>query len=271
VKQLFNIKSERSSDTAQQVLSIRLGEKHGSFAITNRSGDELFLLTYCTTDQWNENDLAEFFNSQPELSNSFFQVLVCYDFPQNVLVPQKEYKQEDAGLLLKTLHGINGTETIISETIPEWQLYNIYAVPKEIQEWMTRKFPSSKYWHQHSLAIKNIDAANSNGSLGVDFRKDEFVLLSAREGKLLLAQTFSYSTPDDVVYYLLKVCQQFSLSQQEVQINLSGLIDKQSALYKEIYQYFINVQFREAAWNIPGDEYPAHFFTSLNDLARCAS
>jgi hypothetical protein len=52
---------------------------------------------------------------------------------------------------------------------------------------------------------------------------------------------------------------------------LSGLIDKQSALYKELYQYFINIEFSEAGWNMAGTEYPAHFFTSLNDLAQCVS
>ena len=62
---------------------------------------------------------------------------------------------------------------IISEPIAEWQLY-IYAVPKEVQEWMSRKFPAGKYWHQHSLEIKTINAADSNGCLAIDFRKDEF-------------------------------------------------------------------------------------------------
>jgi hypothetical protein len=92
----------------------------------------------------------------------------------------------------------------------------------------------------------------------------------AKDSKLILAQSFPYSTPEDVVYYLLKACQQFSLSQKEVSVHLSGLIDKQSSLFKELYQYFIHPEFREAGWN-SGSEFPAHFFTSLNDLAQCAS
>ena len=70
---------------------------------------------------------------------------------------------------------------------------------------------------------------------------------------------------------ILKVCQENNLSQEQVKLSLSGLIEKQSVLFKELYQYFIHVEFRNAGWQLPGNEYPAHFFTSLNDLARCAS
>ena len=120
-----------------------------------------------------------------------------------------------------------------------------------------------------SLGIKNIDSADA-GSLTVDFQKDNFTVIAAKGIHFLLAQTFEYVTPADVLYYLLKICQQFSLSQQELQLQLSGLIDKQSSMYNELYQYFINIEFRDANWKMIND-YPAHFFTSLNDLARCES
>jgi len=110
----------------------------------------------------------------------------------------------------------------------------------------------------------------SGESLVVDFRTNDFTVLASKGSLLLLTQTFAYSTPEDVLYYLLNTCRQFNLSQQELQLQLSGLIDKRSSLYNELYQYFIHIDFREAGWNLK-NEYPAHFFTSLNDLATCAS
>jgi hypothetical protein len=112
-------------------------------------------------------------------------------------------------------------------------------------------------------------AATEEGNMYVDFRPDDFTVLLVKSSRLLLAQTYTYSTPEDVVYYLLKICAQLGLSQQELQLQVSGLIDSDSALYKELYQYFLNIEFRESGWQ--GNEYPAHFFTTLNDLARCAS
>lgn len=251
------------------MLSLRVGEKHIGFAVTDKSGDALCELAYCNADGWNENELAEFFVAYPILSSSFLAVLVAYDYPQSIVIPSADLKQEDAGLLLNSSFHINNQSAIV-EAIPHWQLYNVFMAPKEIQEWISGKFPAAKSGHQYSLEIKSVNAADNNGNIQVDFRKDDFTILVARESKLLLANAFEYSTPEDVLYYLLKICQQFSLQQQEVQLQLSGLVDKKSTLYNELYQYFIHVKFREASWNAQG-EYPAHFFTSLNDLARCVS
>jgi len=269
LKQLFHIKNSNSNN-GQQVLSVRLGEKHGSFAITDKSGNELYQLFYCTTDEWVEKELTDFLTSYPVLNNSFYEVHIAYDCPQSILHSSKEYKQEDAELLLNSMGYNNSKSKIVTEFITEWQFINNYAVPKEIQEWVNTKFPAAKLRHQYSLEIKGINSANAGGSMTVDFRKNDFTVLVAKGNKFLLAQTFDYSTPADVLYYLLKISQQFSLSQQELQLQFSGLIDKQSALYNELYQYFINVDFREASWR-ESNEYPAHFFTSLNDLAKCES
>lgn len=269
MKQLFHI-DNATSENEQQILSLRLGKKHISFAISNKSGSELYELAYCSIDSCNDNELNDFHSTFLSLQNSFYQIQIVYDFPESILITSKDYKSEDAALLLSTAGCNSATVNIVSELIADWQLYNIYAVPKEIQEWMGRKFPSASFRHQYSLGIKSINAAEKGGSLSVDIRKDDFSMIAAKSSKILLTQTFEYSTPEDILFYLLKTCQQFSLSQREVQLQISGLIDKQSALYKELYQYFICIEFRAANWNVRSD-YPAHFFTSLNDLAKCVS
>ena len=267
LKELFHIKND-SSKNAPEVLSLRVGEKHISFSVTDKSGTELYELAYGTAGVWNENELINFLAAYPALNSSFLAVLVAYDYPQSIVIPSADIKQEEAGILLNTLYHNNQLPVV--EAIPHWQLYNVFAAPKEIQEWVSKKFPAAKSGHQYSLETGNVTAADSSGIIQVDFRKDDFTILVARESKLLLANAFEYSTPEDVLYFLLKICQQFSLQQQEVELQLSGLIDKKSTLYNELYQYFIHVKFREASWNAQG-EYPAHFFTSLNDLARCVS
>ena len=51
----------------------------------------------------------------------------------------------------------------------------------------------------------------------------------------------------------------------------AGGVSKKVRLYKDLYQYFIHITFRSSNWETAEDEYPGHFFTSLNDLAICAS
>lgn len=271
LKQLFHISQGNQTETAQQVLSIQVGERHCGFAISNKAGDQLYELAYYTTDHLEANPLASIFSQHEKLNNSFYQVLISYDHPQSTLLPVQHFSADNAGLLMKTLYAVNGTSTIISEKVTEWQLYNVYAVPNELHNWTSRQFAAGKFWHQYSVALKNLKQNEEADQLIVDFRTDDFTVVAASNNKLLLTQTFVYSTPEDVLYQLLKICEQFGLSQKTVQLSLAGMIDQQSALYKELYQYFLHVEFRNASWNIPGDEYPAHFFTSLNELAQCAS
>jgi hypothetical protein len=255
----------------QQVLCLRLGEKHAGFAITNKSGNELYELAYCTADHWGEDALREFLHTYPSIQQSFYEVLVTFEHPQAVLIPGAVYKTDDSRLLLESMHGHLSQANIISEQLAHWQIYNAYALPKELHDWTTRQFPRSRHQHLYSLFVKNMDVSSGDGTIRLDFRTDDFTVMVAKDSRLLLARSFPYAIPEDVIYELLNICRQFGLSQQDTLLQLSGLIDKQSALYKDIYQYFIHVEFREASWHIPGEEYPAHFFTSFNDLARCVS
>lgn len=268
MKQLFTIENNPASPV-QPVLSLRLGNRHLGYSITNPGGDELYSLAYYRTEETDINALEELIENTDALKNSFYSVQVSWDFTGSALLSSMDHQPEESGTMLKVLYGTNGQEAVITETISDWQLYNVYAVPAALLHKVQHQYPAAHSRHQFSLAIKQVNASGENGTMYVDFRPDDFTVVIVKSSRLLLAQTYSYATPVDVVYYLLKCCTQLHLSQQEIQLQVSGLIDKDSALYKELYQYFLQLEFRESAWQ--GTEFPAHFFTNLNDLARCAS
>jgi len=271
LKQLFEI-TEEGKDSVQPILSMEIGEKHCCFSITDFASQELKKLAYYNADEINDDFLNELFSAHPELTYAYYKTLVCFDYPQSFLVPSKNFRHEDGAFLMSIIAGIPAAASVISEAINEWQVNNLYVVPQKMHDRISKTFLTGKYWHRNTVSIKNNTATTEGGNLMVNFRNEDFTVLTSANGKLLLAQTYSYSTPADVIYYLLKICQQFGLNQQQVNISLSGLIEQESALYRELHQYFMNVIFRKAAWKAPvTNEIPAHFFTSLNDLAKCAS
>jgi hypothetical protein len=90
--------------------------------------------------------------------------------------------------------------------------------------------------------------------------------------QLQLVQQYSFVSPLDVVYYLLKICTEFGLSQQDTLLSVSGFITAGSALYKELHQYFLNIRFAILeTFLIDGQEVPKHYFSSLYNLSACAS
>ncbi len=272
VKQVYHIISGKNPESEQQILSIRIGERHFGFAVTSANAGELYKLTWYTDNEMDETALQDIYWKHPELRATYQHIFICYDYPQSVMVPLNQYNEEDTKLMLQTMFGISGRDAIVNEPVSGWQMYNVYAVPKNVFDWVYQQFPTSNYWHAYTIGIKNAVVTDFEGSLSADFRADDFSLVVTRGNKLLLTQTFPYSTPADFIYYLLDTCRQFSFSQETARIYLSGLIDKESALYHELHQYFLHIDFRVSEWKIPEEEeqrYPAHFFTSLNDLAKC--
>jgi hypothetical protein len=64
---------------------MRVGEKYCSFAIADFASQELKQLAYYAADEIDEHFLIELFNAYSELAGEFYQVLVCYDYPQSTL------------------------------------------------------------------------------------------------------------------------------------------------------------------------------------------
>lgn len=206
-------------------------------------------LAYYTTGYINEVCLNELATLHPAINVAFNKVVVCYDFPVALHLGDKKTGFQGSGSNLFIQNG--------------------YGVPSSVHQWLSNKFKQATFIQQGDILNSIEGWAATNSLLLVDFRENDFFVLAVNNKEVILKQVYEYSTPADVLFYLLKICTTFSITQNEANLQLSGLIDKDSALYKELYQYFINISFREASWKAPANEYPAHFFTSLNDLVLC--
>ena len=269
MKQLFHISNDHST-AHQQVLSIRLGEGHAGFAVTNKNANELYELAYAATDEWNEYTLTGWYEQYPALNKSYNDTLIAFDFPQATMLPGNGVQPGDPVALLRAAGFPAQASDTALDPVAAWQSATLYSTPPHLRGLLTKKWPSASFQHQYSLGLKTLANAGGDDRILVDFRAKDFAIVAIKGNKFILAQSFEYSTPADVLYALLHICQQFSLSQQDVELLVSGLIDRDSALYKELYQYFVAVSFRGADWT-GNAEHPAHFFTSFNDLAKCAS
>ncbi|MCR6720617.1 MAG: DUF3822 family protein [Chitinophagaceae bacterium] len=270
MKKVFSISSSPVSGNDRLV--VRLGNYHFSFAVADNNANELRQLAYYTNaDILDEASLTEVFQQEELLRRSFDDVRIAFDYPYAILVPAVHATAFPVAAALELQFGPRGSSTIETERVSSWQLNNQFAVPAGVMQWIRTHFPKVKITHGYTADLCRIESTDFEGGVALDFRSEEFTLLASRGNKLLLTQTYTYESPADVIYYLLRVIQQFGFSQEEVRLSLSGLIEKESSLYRELYQYFIHLRFREAEWQVNREDenLPAHFFTSLFDLAKC--
>lgn len=250
-----------------------IGKRHCIFAVMNYLSKELMEFGYYTTSD-QEEDYKKFFEETEALNSRYYHAAIAYDAAETIQIPSAVYKYEDGYLHVDTVYGKSVHTAVVSENVPGWNLYNVYRLPASLQSAASWKFLSGKFWNIYSVYLKN-HPADYNESLFVDFKTDEFTVLAFKENKLQLAKTFSYSTPEDVLYYLLKITRQMGLSQQTVKLSLSGLVEKDSAIYSELYKYFINIEFESLSGDIklaePLQIHPCHYYSTISKLATCVS
>jgi hypothetical protein len=86
-----------------------------------------------------------------------------------------------------------------------------------------------------------------------------------------LINSYKYQKPEDVSYTLLNICRQFQL--QDIHLQISGLLEETSVLYKEIYKYFTDIEFTSLSSEINYSEeitkFPAHYFSYIFAIDSC--
>ena len=247
------------------------GTRQCSFAVMNYLSKELVEFGYYTSKE-EENDYKSFFEGIESLNNRYYQTAIAYEANESVQIPSVVYKYEDGQLHLDATYGKSVHTTVVSENVPGWNLHNVYRLPAGLHSAVSWKFLSAKSWSIYSVLLKDHSSKNDE-SMIIDFKTDEFSVIILKSNKLLLAKTFSYTSPEDVLYYLLKCCQQLNLSQQTVKVSLSGLIEKDSSIYRELFKYFIDLEFETLSADVKLAEaltvHPEHYFSSISKLAAC--
>ncbi|MFL5810508.1 MAG: DUF3822 family protein [Flavisolibacter sp.] len=267
MKTLFNIRSGREI-TEQQSLLLEMGRDYCSYAFWDKKANAIDRLQFISFEEIDAADQLS--NIIDELGHHQFEkVIFCSAFPEAILTPRKYF--ENSYEMLDIIYD-QPAQTYQHDEIPEWQMTNMYSVPDAFCQLIKNRFPGVQFVHAYTPAIKVYNGYVADSQLSVHFTPQHFRVLLKKDSALQLAQTYHYTSPLDIVYYLLNICYEFELEQSSVYIILSGLVEKDSALYTELLQYFSNLHFAHAPeLQLPDNVHPHYFFTSLYNLAACVS
>jgi hypothetical protein len=273
MKQVFQIGDNKEFDGENCILLAEIGESHGCYAILDSRNNKVVRLKY-VSNKSESNTVLELLSDTPELKAPFKKKLVGYYMKDSIVVPAAIFRDETMNELMPGLFSPSESR-IIKEELPGWQLFNTYYVPIQTYELVNRVFSGAIQFHCYTVVLQGGVPMSDSGNFLVCFKTDSFSVIALKNGALLLAQIYPYAAASDVLYWLLRITQEFSLSQHDVRVELSGLIDRQSVVYRELYNYFINIYFAATPPNIRFPEemgdYPEHFFSSLFKLLSCAS
>ena len=263
----FNFSINKPVNASENTLVIQLSSSCFRYGIYRNADNSLLELKQFPFAQANAKDLDEIIAGNPVLEEGFNNILCGFDFGFNTLLPAEMSDADSEPFLF--LENADQQDHVIREPISGMEITNLYTVPPDILTWMVQNFPSAVYFHQHTSAILAAGELPEAGLLRVDVQSNYFTVLVFKGRQLQLSRNYGYAQPADMAFYLLKICEQFQLSQEQVIVRLSGFVDTGSKLYRGIYDYFLNVVFKSVTWADNITQLPAHYFTSLNELSLC--
>jgi hypothetical protein len=264
LKTLFTIGREKNEG---DTLLIEIGQDHCCFGYLDEAGKAFSHVGYIAFDDLEiESRLPEILSGLKEGQDG--KIVICSVFEQALLIPQQYFNPSYS---LPAVMYDQPDQKQLHDLVAEWQVIAAYFLPRTIYENLLSTFPTPLFFHAYTPALKTGGSVEA-GSIDIHFSTRYFRVFVKQEGQLHLAQIYAYKTPLDVVYYLLKICTEFQLNQAGAQLVVSGLIDKDSAMYEELHNYFLNIRFASpGGFSIPENSHPHYYFTSLYNLAACVS
>ena len=197
---------------------------------------------------------------------NYSSTVIFYNFSTAVLVPLQYFVEDKKQEILDQLFVPDTSRICFEETCNDQSIKNIYSVPAVIHNSFVKLYSLCKFAHSTSYQLTNKDAA-----LYCIIYSASIKVIFFKEKELQIVQYFNYTTPADVCYHILNVAERFETTSSEINLILSGMIDVNSTLYKELYKYFLNINFAETQNIIVSEELeelPSHFYHHLTALAN---
>ncbi len=208
---------------------------------------------------------------------NFKNVSVGVQNSHATLVPSALFREDDAAKYFR-FNFNEDDATVHSEIVRGFDTVNVYGVPKLLTETMNHLF-SSYHLHHHSTALLegvHLSFKKSGGKLFFLNIRKEYIDIVVTEGKqLIFFNSFHTKSIEDLVYYVMFVCDRLELNPETLSLVLLGEVERESAVYNLLYKYIRNITFsaRQEIFNFSYvfKEIPSHFYFNLFSLALCES
>jgi hypothetical protein len=270
MKRTFHIMPPDSGDTADPVLLCELSQHHVCLALADGTLKNIGQLSYYELRNGLEPEKLRQLLKAENLDFSLIKrVVISNAFKEVVLVPAHHFSKENARRFYTTTYG-NTAETFFFDDLANENAVLVHVVPQAIMG-ILKSARGTEIKHSYTCWLKNGNDLNEENGIAVHFTNKEIGVMVKKEHQLKLMQSYYYTAPLDVVYYLLAICREYSLSQTGIALMLSGLVSEDSAMYTELHQYFSNIRFWEPSVTLPvHSDHPHHYFSSMYNLASCA-
>lgn len=159
-------------------------------------------------------------------------------------VPEELFDENHLSDYLKFNAKILTTDFLAHDLLDNGKYVNVFVPYANINNYFFERFGTFDYRHSASLLVENIlKISQSEEIMYIHVFWQHFDLVMAKQGNLLLCNSFFFETPEDFVYYILFVAEQLKLDPEKFLLKLSGNISETSESYMLLRDYVRNCSF----------------------------
>lgn len=191
-------------------LSIRIDSDGFSLSVFDKS-DALLTskrvdagLSVLTPEQ-----IVDLINTETQLN--FKNIKVIIESDTYVIIPLDLFNIEEAADYLFLEHKPTKTDSILFNKVPECGIVNVFAIPGKIHDALNHLFPDAEIEHHLSHFISEDVKFKNENCVYCWARNKKLDVVALKAGKLQLINSFFYQTPEDFLYFTLKVYEKLSI------------------------------------------------------------
>jgi hypothetical protein len=201
---------------------------------------------------------------------------IVFTTPHFTLIPSKFYDDKSRLAYFENLTSVSGSEQFEFDIIKSIESHNLYLVESSLVTAMKSTFPQAQYHHYLTPLIQGYQkiATRRDGHQVFANIRDGQVQVLFFDGKdLIFANSFPFRTPQDLVYFILNIYEQFKLSPEVTPLSISGSLTEDSDIFKYIYRYIRYITFvGTPPYFRFGQQFtgiPQHFYFDLFSVKLC--
>lgn len=256
--------TEKFNNNAQNInsrLSVQVSLTGLSFLVANlEDKTTLFFSEKKFSDPLTPEELLleiEALISKTEALNLEFQeVIVVYSTKMYATVPKLLFEESKASEYLKFNSKILSTDYIAHDIIDSQDLVVVYVPFVNINNFFFDKYGSFQYYHGVTSLLKSVFKLEKHSivpKMYLHIQDGMVDCIVIKDGHLQLCNTYSYKTPEDLIYYILFCLEQLKLNPETIPLFLSGDIEKGDSNYKILYTYIRTIEYIENRTSITLD------------------